>query len=246
VLSIDPLYTKAAVRRGKALTELGQFSQACDKIEAICVNFSLSDNGAPLALRQEAARCFDIRATYERGIQELLSRQFVLSKSTFGLLLKSTNAICVVLASARAELGMGLTDRALRLTLQVNRTGLNAEALEISGRATALNGDFDRAMTLFKEAARLDPDLESNKKAIRQCRTVRQVLKDARKANFNREVGWCAMRERDVSEHLLCSTDNTLSSPLSPDPLCSPSSLLPWSCTRLPRTRTRPYRRGHP
>jgi tetratricopeptide (TPR) repeat protein len=187
VLKYDPSYYKAAVRRGKALTELGQFETACRVIDELCDPHTLTDNGVPQILAAEVTRCFNIRSTFQRGMFELLNRNYVGAKSTFGSLLKATAASCVVLGTARAELGMGLVDRALRLALQVNRTGLSAEALEISGRATALSGDFDRAMELFKEASRLDPDLESNKGAIRQTRTVRQVFADARAAVFNRD-----------------------------------------------------------
>ena len=48
-------------------------------------------------------------------------------------------------------------------------------------------GEFDRAMDLYRESARLDPDLESNKTAIRQLRTVKGLTEDAGKCVFNRD-----------------------------------------------------------
>ena len=50
-----------------------------------------------------------------------------------------------------------------------------------------LSGEFDKAMEYFKEAARMDPELESNKQELRRCRTMRDCMADARKKVFERD-----------------------------------------------------------
>ena len=182
VLSFDKHYAKAYIRRSKALTELGRFDEACSQIAAGC---ELVDSDA---LIEEASFCHEIRDSFSRGLRELIARNYTKAKATFGSLLSKTSSLRVVLAAARTELGMGQVDRALRLSLQVSRAdSKNAEAYEIRGRATFLNGDFDAALLLFRESARLDPDLESNKVAIRMVKTVKQVVEEARAAAFSRD-----------------------------------------------------------
>ena len=74
----------------------------------------------------------------------------------------------MVLWAARAELGMGLCDRALRLTLQVLRNDRScAEAYVVRGQATLLSADFKGAAELLKEALRLDPDEAEAKKLFK-------------------------------------------------------------------------------
>ena len=89
-LAADPAYFKAAVRRGKALTEQGKFTEACRKIEETCGKFTLSDNGAPEVLLKEAARCEGIREEYERGVRETMEGEYLKAKGTFGVLLRRT------------------------------------------------------------------------------------------------------------------------------------------------------------
>lgn len=181
-LELDPSYTKVYVRRGKALTELGRFEEACNLIAAGCEILE-SD-----ALIEEASRCHEIRDDFTKGLREMVQQNYSKAKATFGSLLGKTSSLKVVLAAARTELGLGQTDRALRLSLQVNRQEpKNAEAYEIRGRAMFFNGDFESALALYREASRLDPDLDSNKNAIRNLRTVKNVVEDARGAAFNRD-----------------------------------------------------------
>ncbi len=183
VISISPGHVKAVSRLGKSLTEMGNFHEACRSVQEACdVHIPI-----PQALKEEATRCISIRDDYEKALRFLAGEDFARAKATLGGLLRRTNAEKVIISSARVELGLGLVDRANRLCLQINRAKVNAEALELSGCATELNGDFDRSIALFKEAARLDPDLPSIKANLRRCRTLQQVLKDARSAVFKRD-----------------------------------------------------------
>ena len=55
----------------------------------------------------------------EEGVGACKAGDWAKARAVLGDLLRDTNAVTVVLWAARAELGMGLCDRALRLTLQV-------------------------------------------------------------------------------------------------------------------------------
>ena len=179
----SPQYVKAWQRKCKALIELGQFDSAC---KTIAEGAKLIEDSSQLA--QDSISSYHIRNEYARGSKKLFEKDFGCAKSIFGSLLSSTNAVRVILSAARAELGLGLCDRALRLSLQVNRNDdMNAEAFEVRGRACFLNGDFEQASGLLRESIRLDPDLNSAKQAIKILRTVCHVCDDAKKYVFERK-----------------------------------------------------------
>lgn len=91
----------------------------------------------------------------------------------------------VVLWAARAEIGTGLCDRALRLTLQVLRGDRAcAEAYLVRGQATLLSADCKGAKELLKEALRLDPDLEEAKRLFKVARGAENLMARA-KQTFN-------------------------------------------------------------
>mmetsp|Transcript_30498 Transcript_30498/g.97299 ORF Transcript_30498/g.97299 Transcript_30498/m.97299 type:complete len:338 (-) Transcript_30498:69-1082(-) len=92
-----------------------------------------------------------------------------------------------MLAVARAELGLGFSDRALRLTLRLLRQDRSHVAgYVVRGRAFLLDGDFDGARELLREALRLDPDDAEAKVYLKATRRIGDATKGARQAAFNR------------------------------------------------------------
>ena len=97
------------------------------------------------------------------------------AKNALSNLVRNNKSPKVLMAVARCELGLGNVDRASRLSLQVNRMGVNGEAMEVGGLAALMNGEFERACMMFKEGSRLDPDNRGNQDAGRKGRMMRSV-----------------------------------------------------------------------
>jgi tetratricopeptide (TPR) repeat protein len=94
----------------------------------------------------------------------------------------------VVLAAAKAELGLGATDRALRMTLQILKEHpSNAEANAVRGQCLCYMGDFQSGLPFLKESLRLDPDHTLHQKIWKLCKHVFKYLEEARKAVFHRQ-----------------------------------------------------------
>jgi len=102
------------------------------------------------------------------------------ARTLIGGLLRQTNAVVVVLWAARAELGLGLCDRALRLTLQVLRVDKShAEAYAVRAKAVFLSGDINGAGPLLRESLRLDPDASETKTLFKMTRAVKGLMDEA-------------------------------------------------------------------
>ena len=169
----DSSYVKAYLRKSKALSELGEFDEACASLEDVG---SEADQNAKFA--REVATCSHIRDEYNKGLRMMMKRDYGSAKIIFSSLLSMTTAPKVILSLARAELGVGSVDKAMRLSLKVNRADdTNAEGYEVRGRAMLLGGDFERAKESLREAIRLDPDLENAKLALKICRTLSHLIK---------------------------------------------------------------------
>ncbi|GMH90068.1 hypothetical protein TL16_g11656 [Triparma laevis f. inornata] len=185
VLKIDNNYVKAAIRKNKALTELGKFEDACSSIR----DFATGATSPAIreAVAAEVKRVDGLRTGWTQGQEQFRLKDYGRAKNSFNLLMRGTSAPKVVIAAARSDLGIGLVDSATRLVLQVNRRHATPESLECGGIAMLLSGEFDKAMEYFKEAARMDPELESNKQELRRCRTMRDCIADARRKVFERD-----------------------------------------------------------
>ena len=187
-VALDGAYVKAYVRRSKALLELGRFNQAVISLSPPTGEEGRGDFWNLSALKTERRRAVALRDGMIRGTKELMREEYLAAKSTFGAILRETGANRVVAAAARGDLGLGLTDSALRLSLRVIRSNSrDAEGFEIRGRCLYLMGDMDGAVPLLREAIRLDPDCEGAKIAIRLCRSVSDGMKKARAAVFRRD-----------------------------------------------------------
>ena len=181
-IKIDPTYVKAYIRRTKALVELGRFEEACTELETACAKNPKSN-----LLAKELVSALSIRDRANQGQENLQRQKFVEAKSVFGNLLLTTSAERVVVGAAKADLGLGLTDSALRLSLQILRKNPQAvEGYRIRGQSMTLAGEFDKAIAVVREALRLDPDNQESKTALKQCKRIKEALQEARQAFFYR------------------------------------------------------------
>mmetsp|Transcript_4523 Transcript_4523/g.4667 ORF Transcript_4523/g.4667 Transcript_4523/m.4667 type:complete len:622 (-) Transcript_4523:318-2183(-) len=182
-ISMDPKYAKAYLRKCKAALEIGKFSVCCLTIEEACKE--CPDNS------ELANQCYRYKEIYNQvqlGEKQLTEKDFSGARTTFGSLLRETNCSLIVLSAARAELGLGLTDRALRLTLQVLRTDRGcSEAYSVRGQVLYYVGDFDQATKLMREGLRMDPDDSRSREAFKKMRNVETKLKEARNLVFVRK-----------------------------------------------------------
>ncbi len=191
-IDLDKSYMKAYMRKSKALVALGQFHQAHMVLLSLLgnnedVDTTSKNNETKQKIESECRDVQDLNNLYTQGEQQLQGQQYANAKATFGLLLRKSNASNVILNAARADLGLGLTDTALRLSLQILRTDpTSSEAYEVRGQTMALMGDFDAACQLLKEGLRLNPDCQRIKNMLKTSRIVQAEIKDARAAVFQR------------------------------------------------------------
>lgn len=193
-IELDKSYTKAYLRKSKALVALGKFHSSFTVLKSLIDDGKNDGNNNIIAsneMRQTVeVQCREVKQLnnlYSHGEEQLKNQQYAGAKSTFGLLLKKSNASNVILNAAKADLGLGLTDSALRLSLQVLRTDpTSSEGYEVRGQTMALMGDFDSASQLFKEGLRLNPDCQRIKTMLKTHRIVYSNIKDARSAFFQR------------------------------------------------------------
>ena len=182
-IRIEPTYIKAYIRRSKSLIDIGKFEEACSGIKSGCER-----NPENSTLAAEFSRVGEIRDQMALGLRQLDEGEFASARASFGAVLRETNSNRVVVAAAKAEVGLGLTDRAMRLSLQVIRADSTyAEGYEVRALCMLMNGELDNAAKLFREALRLDPDCFGAKVALKKCRLMQASLKEARQKVFHRE-----------------------------------------------------------
>jgi tetratricopeptide (TPR) repeat protein len=125
-VEIDPKYVKAHTRRARALVELGDFRLAAHHLA------QAHQLQPSRELLEEHQRVEVLKRDFEDGVALVGKGDFGAARAVLGALLQRTNAVTVVLWTARAELGTGLVDRALRLTLQVKNVE-DYESLKLKG-----------------------------------------------------------------------------------------------------------------
>ena len=188
-ISLDNSYIKAYMRKSKALVALGRFHDAFMVLKSIVFECKedADDHEMKKKLEKECRDVQQLNVLFTGGEEQLQNQQYAKAKSTFGQLLTKSNALNVILNAARADLGLGLTDSSLRLSLQVLRTDpTSSDGYEVRGQTMSLMGDFDSAMQLLKEGLRLNPDCQRIKSMLKTNRSVYGHIKDARAAVFQR------------------------------------------------------------
>ena len=79
----------------------------------------------------------------------------------------------------RAELALGLCDRALRTTREVIKGHPNiSEAYVLRGKALLFSADLDQAQKHLREALRLDPAYTPAQQNLKEAERLNRLIKD--------------------------------------------------------------------
>lgn len=187
-IRLDPTYIKAYSRRTKACFELGQFDDAVEGLQQAC-----SSNPESSRLRKDLQHAISVRDQLSNALQLLETNQHQdasVAQTILGKLLLQgeTNAPVVVIAAARANVLLGQTETAQRLSLQVLRRHPQfAPAFVVRGHSLCWAGDFDSGLKVIREGLRLDPDNEVTKTILRSCKRIQQSIQEARTYVFHRK-----------------------------------------------------------
>jgi DnaJ homolog subfamily C member 7 len=185
VLEIDGTHVKAYVRIGRAYIQQGEFTKASNILEQ-----GYSRTTSSNAISKEWLKAQQLVQLSAQADQQLLQKDHAMAKATFGrILLDAPSAPHLLLGAAKADLGLGLTDSALRLTKKVlTNHPQNAEACHIRGQASFFMGgnDLQVGIKLVQEALRLDPDSSSIKASFRRYKQVKTLLQDATAESYHR------------------------------------------------------------
>lgn len=113
---------------------------------------------------------------------------FSLARTFFANMLSKTSAPSTRLCLVKAELGLGLCDRALRTTRDVIKAHPNtSEAYVLRGMALLFSAEIDQAQKHLREALRLDPDDVEAGRAMKKARKLERHLDAAKQASTRRE-----------------------------------------------------------
>lgn len=182
-IELDPLYVKAYVRKAKALVLGGDFEQAF-----VVTSKGLEQVPDAAPLKKEKDNVARIMQLYQSGTEQLKMNEFAAAKSSFGQLLASSLAENVRLGAAKADLGMGLTDSALRFTRQVLKNNpQSAEGYKVHALACVLIGELDSGIKLLRESMRLDPDSTETRNLLKEAVKLKEHIADARNQEFHRK-----------------------------------------------------------
>jgi tetratricopeptide (TPR) repeat protein len=181
---------KVYVRANRACIQLGQLHQAGRWLEQ-----GLERHPQHSGLVKDVQTVQRLVALQSQGEDQLSSQQqYAAAKGTYGRLLKEApSAVPFLLGAAQADLGLGLTDSALRLTKRVlTKHAQNPQGCSIRGQAIFLMGDCNDdenaklGMRLLQEGLRLDPDSDQLKQAYKRAKQVNEWMTTAQRHLFSR------------------------------------------------------------
>ncbi|KAG7350699.1 chaperone protein DnaJ [Nitzschia inconspicua] len=182
---LDPCNSKVYIRASRASLQLGDLRQAQVILQRGLDVPSLSTNSL---LKKEQRQISELILAEKRGQEELTTQQYATAKGTFGHLLKAApSAVPFLLGAARADLGLGLTDSALRLTKRILMIHPRSPmGCWVRGQALFLMGEAETGIKMMQEALRLDPDSEEIKRSFRSSKKVKSWMKEAKQKMFVR------------------------------------------------------------
>ena len=188
-LKVDPSLGKAYKRMARAYCELGEYDKAC----ACCEEGARKSGGEPAVV----AELENVRHQCEwlaEGDAAMAQGNYSLARTFFANMLAKTSAPMAKLRLVRAELGLGLTDRALRTTRDVIKSDPNiSDAYMLRGEALLLSSDLDQASRHLREALRLDPDNSAAGRTMKKVRKLERHVDAAKQASTSRD--FAAARE---------------------------------------------------
>lgn len=175
---------KVFVRACRAAIQLGKLDLAQEYVQQ-----GLQQKENSSVLQKEQRRVLQMKEWTALGTKQLASQKYGAAKSSYSNLLKEApSAISYLLGAAQADLGMGLTDSALRLTKRVLiQHPQNPQGCRVRGLAVFLMGDLGVGIKLLQEALRLDPDSEDIKTSFKTAKKVQRCLDDAKQKMFSRQ-----------------------------------------------------------
>eukprot|EP00980_Cylindrotheca_fusiformis_P031212 scaffold25998_cov122-Cylindrotheca_fusiformis.AAC.5 len=180
---LDATSAKVYVRGCRASIQLGQLEKALTYVQQ-----GLEHSSGSSVLQKEKRRLEQMMKWTTLGQNQLNSQQYAGAKSTYSSLLREgPSAIAFLLGAARADLGLGLTDSALRLTKRVlMQHAQNPQACWVRGQAVFLMGDSAVGLKLLQEALRLDPDSSEIKQSFKIAKKVKDSMDVAQTKIFSR------------------------------------------------------------
>lgn len=183
-IRLDPTYIKAYSRRTKACLELGRFADAVNELQQGCAS-----NPDSIILKRELQQTTTVRDKFKEALQLMETENAASAHAILSTLLRdNTKAPNVVVAAARANLLLGQTETAQRLTLSVlRRSPQFAPAYVVRGQSLCWAGDFDGGLKVIREGLRLDPDNDETKSILRRCKRMHLCLNEARQFVFHRK-----------------------------------------------------------
>ena len=184
-LELDPTYTKVYVRKTQALKQQGKFQEV---VEAWSEALQKCKEESREMIEKELAKATRLSSLMQDGQKQLKHGSYGAAKAAFGRALRETTAADAIVGAAKADLGLGQTESAMRLSLQVIKGHPDhvAEGYEVRGACLFLMGDFEGGRKLVIEALRQAPDLVSAQKLRRQCGKVMKQMEEARQHVFHR------------------------------------------------------------
>ena len=204
-IRLDASLGKAYKRLGKAYCEMGEFERAktwCEEGVARAGADSIE------LVRTELREISQLVAWQSEGLAAMAHSDFSLARTFFANMLAKTNSPSTRLNLVKAELALGLCDRALRTTRDVIKSDPNiSEAYVLRGLALLFSADLDQAQKHLREALRLDPDDAEAGRAMKKARKLERHMDAA----------------KQVHPALACTSSTLPSSPA----LLLPSSPLP-------------------
>lgn len=178
-LRLEPSLTKAHVRLAKALCEKGDFAKA-----------ALHLRSAGPSLQEALHKAETLCGWQTEGEAAYGLKDYSMARAFFANILQQCNAPSVRLWLVRAELGLGLCDRALRTTRDLIKSDANiSKAYSLRGVALFFSADLDQAQKHVREALRLDPDDTEAQHLMKRLRKLERHMDLAKKAALSRDFG---------------------------------------------------------
>jgi len=181
---LDVTNIKGYVRASKACIQLGQIEIAMNFVKQ-----GMQQKGSTPFLQKIEKQIKSMLEWIDLGNNQLKNHQYASAKTTFSNLLKEApSAASFLLGAARSDIGLGLTDSALRLTKRILvQHAQNPQGCWARGQVLFLMGESKLGIQLLQEALRLDPDSEEIKRSLKTTKKVNQCIETAQQKMFSRK-----------------------------------------------------------
>lgn len=183
-LRLDPTLTKGNRRLAKCHIELGQY----DKAAAGLRDAAAASADAAVALRPDLELSRQLAEWQSEGESAMKVGEFSVARAFFANVLGKTSAPRSKLSMVRAELALGMCDRALRTCTELIKADeTSAEAYVLRATALMYSSDLDQARKHLREALRLDPDDSEAGNKLKRVRKLEDFLNSAKSAYNGRD-----------------------------------------------------------